>query len=141
MSLFIAAALAAAAPASAIVQPAPPPSDPFAGMTIAGHAKAEALNRKLEADLTDQGKRMAVARKAFQDAVSADPLDMDRVQEAARAYEDGLSKRGDGTMQWVALAATLDPADRAYILKRLPRVGGVMSPPPQPPLPPRRPGF
>jgi len=142
MRLFVAAALFAAVPMSALAQPAPPPgADPFAGMTPAGHAKAEALNEKLESDLIEFGKRSAEVRKAFEDAARADAPDMNAVRKAAQAYDERLAMRSDFTTAWVDLAATLEPADRAFILKRLPKVGGVMTAPLQPPLTPKRPGF
>ena len=130
--MMFAVALAAAAPTLAQADL----RDPFSGMSAAGRAKAVALNEKISMASAVRVETMVAARNELKAAINAEPLDMARVRVAAERYERALLDGGDSTLLWVELAATLEPADRAFILARLPRIGGVMRPPPPPPMPP-----
>ena len=134
------AALALVTGGAALGQAAQTPfaaRDPFIGMTAAGHARAQALNAHIAAVSMARGEQASAARKRFQEVAGKEPVDLAALREAARDYEEAIGGSSDHTLDWIDLAASLDPADRAIILKRLPRIGGIFHPPPLPPLPPR----
>lgn len=130
------AALTIAVGAPALAQSAPA-GDPFIGMSPAGHVKAQALNERIESLSIIQIEQAGAALRALQHAAAAEPLDLAKLREAARKYEEVIAQSHNYTVEWVELAASLSPSDRAIILRRLPRIGGIMRPPLVPPLPPK----